>query len=119
MCGSGGSGHAGDLAPGSEGTVALLPVGGGGQAVATWTAVRGDRAVGGEEALGVARGLEPPHPAFPLPGRLMGMLRPVMQALVPPLRDAGPYRAPRRAVTGEFVGAHHARHGAQALVLQW
>jgi len=80
-----------------------------------WTEVRGDRAVGGEEALCVARGRATPHPAFPLPGRLMGMLRPVMQALVPPMLDAGQYRAPRRAVTGEFVGDHHARHGAQAL----
>ncbi len=67
------SGHrrgAGDGSPGGEAFRSGLAIGFGGETVAAWAKVAGDRAVGGEEALGVARTLEPSHPPLALPGRL-------------------------------------------------
>ena len=66
-----------------------LAIGFGGQAVATRAEVRGDRAVGGEEPLSVARALETPHPPLALPGRLVRILRPVVQPLAPSVLCAG------------------------------
>ena len=47
-----------------------------------WTEMLGDGAIGGEEPLSVARGLEPLHAALPLAGRLVGVLRPVIEVAV-------------------------------------
>ena len=46
------------------------------------TEVLGDGAIGGEEALGMARGLEALHAPLPLAGRLMGVLRTVVEIAV-------------------------------------
>ncbi len=88
----------------------MLAVGGGGQAVAARAAVAGERARRGEEALGVAVTLASPHPPFPLPGRLVRMLRPVVAPLMLPMLDAGQDRALGRPVTGALVGDDHAGH---------
>jgi len=112
-CGSGsGAGH---LAPASERSVALLPVGGGSEAVAAWAEVADDRAVGGEEALGMAGALEAAHAPLALPGWLVRMLRPVVQPPVAPMLDARQDRAPRRAVARQLVGDDDARDVMQAL----
>ncbi len=81
---SGRDGHASDRAPGGEALGSGLAVDGSGQAVAARAAVGGAGAVGGEEALGGPRRREPPPPPLPLARRLVGVLRPVVQALVPP-----------------------------------
>jgi len=71
--------------------------------VAAWADVAGDRAGGGEEALGVARVLEAPHPPFPLPRGLVRVLGPVVQALVSAVLDARQHLPQRRPVAGELV----------------
>jgi len=95
--------------------VAVLAVGGGGQAVAARAAVVGDRAIRGEEALGVAGMLEPPHPPLSLPGRLVRMLRPIVAPLVLPMLDTRQDLALRRPVTGQLVGDDDAGHGGEIL----
>src|SRR3954454_15529213 len=63
-----------------------------------------DPVVGGEEALGLARRLEPLHLPLSPSGRLMRILRPVVEALVPPMLDRGHHVCLCRVVTGELVG---------------
>ena len=59
----------------------------------TWTEVLGNRAKRGEKPLGVSRGLEPLHASLPLAGRLVGILRAVVQGAV----LSGAYRKIKRA----------------------
>jgi len=99
ICGSGGSGHAGDLAPGGEGICSLSAIDDSGQAVAAWAAVAGERAVSREETVRKARALEPLHAPLPLAGRLVGMLGPVVRSLVLPVLDARQHLPPGRPVT--------------------
>ena len=68
--------------------MAGLAVGGSGEAVAAWAAVADDRAVGGEEPLGVARALAPAQPPLSLPRGLVRMLGPVVQSFVPAVLHA-------------------------------
>ena len=50
--------------------------------MASWAEVLGDRTIGGEEPLGVPWGLEPLHAPLPLAGRLVGVLRAVIEVPV-------------------------------------
>ena len=61
---SGGSGQAGDGAPGGAAFGPQVAGVVGGEAVAARAGVAGDWAIRGEEALGMARRLEAPHPPF-------------------------------------------------------
>ena len=79
--GSGGTGHAGNLAPRGESVVAMLAVGGDGQAVAARAAMADDPAIGGEEALRVPGRFEPPHLPLALARGLVRILRTVVQPL--------------------------------------
>src|SRR3954447_10641949 len=84
---SGQSGHTGDLGPGLEG------LGPGGSILAGRAVIAAeveqvvDLIVSREEALGLARRLEALHLPLPSSGRLMRILRPVVQSFVPPMLD--------------------------------
>jgi len=110
-----GGGHTGDRPPGGETLGAGLVVGGGGQAMAAGTEVAGDGTVGGEEALGVAGRLEASHASFPLPGGLVGILRPVIESFVSAVLDTRQDFTLGRAIAGQLVGDHHARHVGEIL----
>ncbi len=88
----------------------MLAVGGSGQAVAARAEVRGNWAIRGAEALGVARVFAAAHPPLALPRGLVRMLRPVVQPLVLPMLDARQHLPQRGPVAGERVGDHHAWH---------
>jgi hypothetical protein len=77
-----GHGHAGDVPPGVKSLSHFLSVHTGREAVASRAEVRRDRTIGGEEALGVSDRLEPLHPSFPLPGRLMGIFHAIIEVTV-------------------------------------
>ena len=64
----------------------------------------------GEKALSMASRLEAPHHAFPLPCRLMRILRTVIQAFVLPVFDTQQDLALGCAIAGKFVGDEHTRH---------
>src|SRR3954468_21382301 len=71
--------------------------------------------VSGEEALGLAGRLEALHLPLPSSGRLMRILRPVVQSFVPPMLDRGHHVCLCRVVAGELVRDHHTRHASLAL----
>src|SRR6059058_4341065 len=69
------SGHAGDLGPGLEGLGSGGSILTGGAVIAAEVEQVVDLIVSGEEALGLARRLEPLHLPFSPSRRLMGVLR--------------------------------------------
>src|SRR5215210_6288589 len=83
------SGHAGDLGPGLEGLGPGGSILAGGAVVAAEVGQVIDLIVSGEEGLSLAGRLEALHLSLPSPGRLMRILRPVVQAFVPPMLDQG------------------------------
>jgi hypothetical protein len=80
--------HAGNLGPNGEELTAggMKP----GRGVLAWAAGEdvGDLIVGGKKPLHLPRRLEAFHDPFPSPGRLVGILRPVVEALMLPMLDA-------------------------------
>jgi len=64
----------------------------------------------GAEPLRVAGRRAASHASLALAGRLVRVLRPVVQSLVPPVLDAPQDRPLRRPVARARVGEHHARH---------
>ena len=80
----------------------------------TWTEVLGNRAKSGEKPLGVSRGLEPLHASLPLAGRLVGILRAVIQGAVLSGLDAGQQLAFCRTVALQFRGALYSSDGIVA-----
>ena len=99
-----------DLSPALESFSELLTVGERGKPVAVQAEVLRDGTLGREEALGVARGLEPLHVPLPLTGGLVGVLRAIVQ--IPMLAMFYPWKnlAFGRGVALEFVGDNHAWH---------
>src|SRR3954466_10496293 len=77
------SGHAGDLGPGLKGLGPGGSVLGGGAVIAAEVEEIVDPVMGGEEALGLARRLEPLHLPLASSGRLVRILGSVIQTLVP------------------------------------
>src|SRR3954454_10189629 len=75
-------GHAGDRGPGLKGLGPGGSILAGGAVIAAEVGQVVDPVVGGEEALGLARRLEPLHLPFSPSRRLMGILRPVVQAFM-------------------------------------
>ena len=71
-----------------------------------------DPVMGGEEALGLARRLEPLHLPFSPSRRLMGILRSVIQTLMSAMLDRGHHLVFRGAVAGQLVRDHHTRDPA-------
>src|SRR5262249_33683356 len=74
-----------------------------------------DGTVGREEALSVARGLEPLHPLLPRAGGLVRILRAVLEIAVRAMFYARQNFAFGRFVALEFVGDEHAWDVGQAL----
>src|SRR5215813_5669097 len=81
----------------------------------TWTEMLGDRAIGGEKPLSMARGLEPLHAPLPLAGGLVGVLRPSVQIAVLAMFYPWEDLALSGSVAFEFVSDDHARHVSQSL----
>src|SRR4051812_23402741 len=75
------SGHAGDLGPGLEGLGSGCSILAGGAVIAAEVEEVADLVVGGEEALSLAGRLEALHLPLPSSGRLMRILRPVIEML--------------------------------------
>ena len=109
---SGSGGVFGDLIPYLESGGEVGAVGGGGHAVSWWAEVWGDTTERGEEPLRRADAAEPFHGVFALPGRLMGVLAPIVQILVLPVfrcRHRGPVCD---LVAAKRVGDQHPRSTA-------
>src|SRR5918997_847251 len=87
----------------------------GGDVVAAEMEEVADLVVGREEALRLPGRLEALHLPFSSPRRLVRVLRPVVQALVPAVLDTGHQVPLRRAVAGELAGDHDAWRSALAL----
>src|SRR4051794_2535075 len=68
-----------------------------------------DPIMGGEKALGRAGRFEPLHLPLASAGRLVRILRPVVQAFVPPMLDRRHHLRLRGAVAGELVRDHDTR----------
>jgi len=81
---------------------------GGGILVAVAGEDVGDLITGGGKPLHLPRRLEPLYDPLSSPGRLVGIFRPVVQAFVLPVRDAGHDLTLGRSVAAELVGDQHA-----------
>ena len=75
----------------------------------------GDRAIGGEKPLRLARGFEPLHALLPLPGGLVRILRAIIE--IPVLTMFHPWQdlALGGSVALELLGNDHARDVGQSL----
>src|SRR5271163_4909133 len=82
-------GNAGDIGPGGEGLGAAEPEACCSVAVSAAGENVGDLVVSGEEALNLPRRLEPLHDPLSSSRRLMGVLGPVIEALVLPMLNPG------------------------------
>ena len=69
----------------------------------------GDLIMGRQKPLRLPRRLEPLHDPLSSSGRLVGVLRPVVEAFVLPVLDAGHDLTLGRGVAAELVGDQHAR----------
>ncbi len=105
-----------DVCPRPECTRPRGAVLAGGDAVAAEMKEIADLVVGGEEALRLAWRLEALHLPFSSSRRLVRILRPVVEALVPAVLHRGHHLALRRAVAGQLVRDHGA--GWPPLALQ-
>jgi len=99
------SGHAGDRGPGLEGLGSGGAILTGGAVIAAEVEEIVDPVMGGEEALGLARRLEPLHLPLSPSRRLVRILRSVIQTLVPAMLDRGHDLVFRGAVAGELVAS--------------
>ena len=72
-----------------------------------------DPAMGGEEALRLARRLEPLHLPFSSSRRLVRHLGPVVEVAALPMLDARQDLALSRAVAAQLVGHDHPRYVLQ------
>ena len=69
-----------------------------------------DGALGREEALRMARGFEPLHTALPLAGRLVGVLRPIVEIPMLAMFHAWEDLPLGGSIALEFVSDDHARY---------
>ena len=95
------SGNAGDLGPDLEGLGPSGSILGGRKVIAAEMEEVADPVVGGEEALRLAGRLEALHLPLSSSPRLVRVLGPVVQSLVPPVLDGGHHLALGRAVAGQ------------------
>jgi hypothetical protein len=75
----------------------------------------GNRPIGGEAALRGPGRLAPLHAPLPLPGRLMGVLRPVVEIPMLAVFHARQDRPLGGPIAFEFIRANHARDVRQSL----
>ena len=76
----------------------------------TWAEVLQDGTRGGEEPLGMTRGLAPLHAPFPLPCRLMRVLGAIIEIPVLAMLHSRQDFALSRSIALQFIGDDHARH---------
>jgi len=76
--------------------------------------VLGDGTIGGEEALGVARRLEPLHTLLSLTGRLVGVLRPIVEIPLLTMCHLWEDLPLGGSITLQFIGDNYARYIGQA-----
>src|SRR3954467_11677691 len=81
----------------------------------TGMAVLVNGAMSGQELLGLAGRLEPLHAPFALAGRLMRILRTIVEVAVLSVLDVRDDPALGRGVAFQLIGHHDPRHIAQAL----
>ena len=96
------SGPAGDLGPGLEGLGPGGSILAGGAVIAAEVEEVGNLIVSGEEALSLAGRLEALHLSLASSGRLVRILRPVVETFVPPVLDRGHHVCLCRVVAGEL-----------------
>jgi hypothetical protein len=77
--------------------------------VASGTEVGSNDSVNLNELLGVSSGLKPSHSPLPLSGRLMRVLRPVVQVAMLSMSNARHHHSFRCPVTPQFVSNNDAR----------
>src|SRR5262245_8600027 len=100
----GGQSWSRDLSPDLESFADLLTVGERGKPVSVWAEVLRDRTLGREEALRVARGLEPLEAPLPLPSGLMRVFCSIVPIPMLAMFHAWKNLALGRGVTFEFIG---------------
>lgn len=88
---------------------------GGGISVAAAGEKIGDLIMGRQKPWHLPPRLEPLDDPFSSSGRLVGILRPVVEAVVLPVLDPGHDLTPGRSVAAELVGDQHARRSALLL----
>ena len=113
--GSGCGSQSGDLVPEGESSGHFGAIVVSGEAMAAGPEVRRDHAEHRQEPLGCAGCAEAFHGAFALPGRLVRVLRPVVQVLRLPVLERRHHLPMRHCVTAEFVGDQHPRRRALPL----
>jgi hypothetical protein len=96
--------QAGNFVPGCKTDFPHGSVAGSGDSVSLGSKVSGYGIKDGEETLCLLRRFEPFHPPLALPGRLMGILSPVVQIAALPMNDMGEHGPFGGAVASEFVG---------------
>ena len=111
-----GSRDTGDLRPKLEGPGACGSVFGGGDVLTAERKEVVDLFMGREEPLHLTGRFEPLHLPFSPPGRLVRILGPVVEALVPVVLDPGHQLFLRRGIARQLVGDQHTRW--PALLLQ-
>ena len=79
------------------------------EAVTPRSEVRGDGPIGGEKTLRVPRGLESPHAALSLAGRLVRILGTVVQRPVLPMLYMGQDLTQRRTIAFQLIRNDHPR----------
>ena len=113
--GSGCGSRSGDLVTDGESSRHFCAIVVSGEAMAAGPEVRRDHAEHRQEPLGCAGGAEAFHGAFAVPGRLVGVLRPVVQVLRLPVLDRRHHLPMRHCITAELVGDQHSRRRALPL----
>ena len=96
-----------DIVPYQEPLTTFLFIGMRFQAMASRAEIGSGGAVGGEKALGMARGLAVAHRTLSLSGRLMRIFGPIVQSFVPPMLDAHQDLPLSCAIAGAFIGDDH------------
>ena len=107
--GSGCGSQSGDLVPDGESSGHFGAIVVSGEAIAAGPEMRGDHAEHRQEPLGCAGGAEAFHGAFALPGRLVRVLRPVVQVPRLPVLDRRHHRPMRHLIASELVGDQYPR----------
>ena len=110
--GSGCGSQSGDLVPDGESSGHLGAIVVSGEPMAAGPEMRGDHAEHRQEPVGCAGGAEAFHGAFALPGRLVRVLRPVVQLPRLPVLDRRHHRPMRHRIASELVGDQHPRYPA-------
>jgi hypothetical protein len=108
-------GRACDLLPALESVSHLLAILGGGEPVASRSEVLSDGTIRGQETLHVTKRFQPVHAPFPRAGRLVGVLRTIVERAVLLMFHTGGQLALGGAITLQPIRDEHARHICQSL----